>query len=142
MNARKLIAVSAVVAVFAGLCIGVVLAAMEAPEGVIALTVPEGVKATQPRVDFNHKFHVEFDCTECHHQWDGQSGVQPCNASGCHDEYDNRGAFKSYYRAFHTRVEPGKDYQSCMNCHRTRQGEGKKGGPTTCAKGRSCHVFE
>jgi hypothetical protein len=121
----------------------IAVAAVQAPEGDIVMKVPEGVKSSRPKVVFNHEFHAEFDCAQCHHQWDGESEeVRACDASGCHDEYEDKGAPQSYYKAFHTRTDPSLDYQSCMNCHRSMQKEGGKAGPTSCAKGNSCHVFE
>lgn len=142
MKARKLIVVSVAVAALVCMCIGAVVAAKGAPQGVIEMTVPEGVKSTRPKVDFDHKFHTEFDCARCHHQWDGKSEIQACNTSGCHDNYKSMGAANSYFKAFHANINPGVNHESCMNCHRTLQQEGKKAGPTSCAKGKSCHVFE
>jgi hypothetical protein len=36
-------------------------------------------------VAFPHSLHFEYTCRTCHHKWDGQSVVQSCSASDCHD---------------------------------------------------------
>lgn len=140
MKTGKLIIVFA--AAFLMFFIGAVVAAVQPPEGDITMQVAEGAKATKPNVVFNHKYHSGFECAKCHHMWDGQAAVQACKTSGCHSEYENRGAKQSYYRAFHAPADPGMTHESCMNCHRGLEKEGKEAGPTTCAKGKSCHIFE
>lgn len=120
------------------------ITAMQAPEGDLTMKVPDEVKSSRPKVVFNHKFHEEFDCARCHHQWDGENveNVQACDASGCHDDYQDKRSKEGYYQAFHGRGEHGASPESCMACHRAMGKAGEKSGPTSCAKGQSCHVFE
>lgn len=143
MKSRKSIPALTAVLICLMLAAAAYAASVQAPEGDITMKVPEGVKSSRPKVIFNHEPHADVDCAQCHHQWDGKSeDIRACDASGCHDEYEDKGAPQSYYRAFHSRTDPSLDYQSCMSCHRSKQQEGVEAGPVSCAKGNSCHVFE
>ena len=100
-------------------------AAMDAiyvPVGRLALAPPVGVMAKRSAVPFPHSRHFEYTCRTCHHKWDGQSGVQSCTTSDCHDQLsappmergvqyldyidDSIGYFKF---AFH---------RQCIGCHK------------------------
>ena len=99
--------------------------APEAPAGPVEFKVPEGIKVTKSMSPFTHDNH-KMDCVECHHKWDGASDVQPCSASGCHDQ-DGKKEATSFYKAFHDM----KSKHSCLGCHRA-----EKKGPVSC---NDCH---
>lgn len=125
------------------------------PMGNILLEPPESVEAKKSSVDFPHTRHFSFDCRTCHHQWEGDSQIQTCTVSGCHDleqspikagkeKIDKTVAFRYYKIAFH---------KLCISCHKKMKIENKKKemslsilttqlpntGPTGCIK---CHPKE
>lgn len=142
MHGSRIFGLAAAAAMLLLIAIGAVTAAPEVPPGVITLQVPEGVKATRPKVEFRHEAHAKVDCALCHHKWDGASDViQSCSADGCHNDYQDKRGPNGYYTAFHSPAK-GLDHASCMSCHRERLKAGEPAGPTSCAKGNSCHLDE
>ena len=111
------------------------LTGVPAPEGATIIQVPEGVKAKNPAVKFEHTRHAAVECTVCHHTWDGASPVKQCADAGCHDDFKSKKSDHSYYRAFHAQGE-----RSCLGCHKTMKKAGQKAGFTSCGKGKTCHV--
>lgn len=113
-----------------------------AHEGPVEISVPEGAQLRMDRVDFPHNVHAkrhggEFECTVCHHQWDGKSEdeIRYCSSKGCHDlanpeTPEEKRSVKYFRNAFH-----GGD-TSCNGCHKARAKEGKTSGPTRCTE---CH---
>ena len=90
------------------------------PVGRLALAPPVGVTPKRSAVVFPHSRHFGYTCKTCHHKWDGNSRVQSCTASKCHDQLslpvkskkamDNIPEEIRYYKyAFH---------QQCIGCHR------------------------
>lgn len=85
------------------------------PLGVITLSPPESVEAKRSVVEFPHSAHFGILCQECHHQWDGESEVESCTTSGCHDyeeappKEDTDEAILYYKKAFH---------EMCISCHK------------------------
>jgi len=91
------------------------------PMGNFTITAPESVKPLRTPVDFPHSTHFVYNCTKCHHKWDGTGNVQTCAASGCHDQvaippkplkngmYTTE-AIRYYKYAYHNQ---------CRNCHKT-----------------------
>jgi hypothetical protein len=113
------------------------LYAVDAP-GDLMIAPPEGMKfkrgKAKPPVPFSHEKHAEFDCTTCHHTWDGESDIQKCTDSGCHDslEYktrENKDDIALVEIAYHEMCYKG--------CHRDLKKEKKATGPTSCGK---CHI--
>jgi hypothetical protein len=125
------------------------------PVGRLALGPPVGVTPKRSAVAFPHSQHFGYTCMTCHHKWDGNSQVQSCTASKCHDQLSlpvkpkkagaNRLEAIRYYKyAFH---------QQCISCHRQirihnkrleRSGKKIKAplqwpGPTSCV---GCHPRE
>jgi hypothetical protein len=123
------------------------------PMGSILLEPPESVEARKAFVEFPHSKHFSLDCRACHHQWTGDSQIQNCTVSGCHDlnempkkgaKIDKAMAFKYYKEAFHS---------LCIGCHKQMKMENKKKemsaailkaklpatGPTGCVE---CHLEE
>lgn len=100
---------------------------------------PIAMELTKKPVAFDHSFHKERQCVECHHQVNGADNFQKCASAGCHDVLGPKDkTVQSYYRIAHDRkVE--KSY-SCLKCHfEVAQAQpDKKKALTSCA-GSSCH---
>ncbi len=85
---------------------------------------------------FSHSVHAEFDCTECHHFWDGEREIMGCMDAGCHDmavaeEPADRRDIRYFYKAYH---------DMCMTgCHRDLSRAGEEAGPLACP---DCHISE
>ena len=98
----------------------VTMDAIFVPVGRLALAPPVGVTPKRSAVAFPHSQHFGYTCMTCHHKWDGNSQVQSCTASKCHDQLsptlkDKKSldygpvAIRYYKYAFH---------QQCIRCHR------------------------
>ncbi|MCH5276853.1 MAG: cytochrome c3 family protein [Desulfovibrionaceae bacterium] len=118
------------------------IAALAVPAWAGQPAVPSGpitMELTKKPVVFDHSFHKERQCVECHHEVDGAANFQKCASAGCHDALGQKDkTVHSYFRIAHDRkVE--KSY-SCLKCH----GEVVQAKPdakkalTACA-GSSCH---
>ena len=94
--------------------------AIYVPVGRLVLAPPVGVTPKRSAVAFPHSGHFGYTCKTCHHKWNGNSPVQGCSASKCHDQLsptvkDNKAldygpeAIRYYKHAFH---------QQCISCHR------------------------
>ncbi len=115
------------------------LNAAECPADLV-IEPPESVEARFAPVDFSHDVHADFDCTACHHMWDGESDVQSCMSEGCHDLYNPADVSEKkdiayYYNAFHDR----QSEISCIGCHGALKKAGEPTGPITCT---DCHPKE
>ncbi len=133
----------------------VTMDAIFVPVGRLALAPPVGVTPKRSAVAFPHSQHFGYTCKTCHHKWDGNSQVQSCTASKCHDQLSSMGkskrtrankreAIRYYKYAFH---------QQCIGCHREIKNHNKKlersrkkitqplqwPGPTSCV---GCHPRE
>jgi hypothetical protein len=133
----------------------VTMDAIYVPVGRIVLAPPVGVSPKRSAVAFAHSRHFDYTCKTCHHKWDGNSQVQSCTASKCHDQLSatvknqktpNEGlqAIRYYKYAFH---------QQCISCHREIKTHNKRleqsrkkikeplqwPGPTGCV---GCHPRE
>lgn len=94
-------------------------------------------KRTKTAVDFTHEKHEKthkIACADCHHVykdgkniWKQGDKVQKC--SECHKAAE-AGKTLTLQNAFH---------KNCKDCHTKLKTEGKKTGPTLCAK---CHLAE
>ena len=133
----------------------VTMDAIFVPVGRLALAPPVGVTAKRSAVAFPHSQHFDYHCKTCHHKWDGNSQVQSCTASKCHDQLslpvkskkaraNSLEAIRYFKYAFH---------QQCISCHREIRIHNKKleqsrkkikaplqrPGPTSCV---GCHPRE
>jgi hypothetical protein len=133
----------------------VTMDAIYVPLGRIVLAPPVGVAPKRSAVPFPHSRHFDYTCKTCHHKWDGNSQVQSCTGSKCHDQLSatvkgpktpNEGlqAIRYYKYAFH---------QQCIGCHREIKDHNEKlersrkkikeplqwPGPTSCV---GCHPRE
>ena len=98
----------------------VTMDAIYVPVGRLVLAPPVGVTPKRSAVAFPHSGHFDYTCKTCHHKWDGNSPVQGCSASKCHDQLSSTVkdkktldygpmAIRYYKYAFH---------QQCISCHR------------------------
>ncbi len=98
----------------------VTMDAIYVPVGRLVIAPPVGVAPKRSAVAFPHSQHFGYTCMTCHHKWDGNSQVQSCTASKCHDQLsstvkDKKAldygpvAIRYYKYAFH---------QQCISCHR------------------------
>lgn len=92
------------------------------PLGTLTIEPPEEVDAKRGAVEFPHGLHFQFSCQSCHHDWDGESEVDNCTTSGCHDETEPSGTrdIKDpdnvlYYLAAYHNI--------CVECHRDLEKE-------------------
>ena len=133
----------------------VTMDAIFVPVGRLALAPPVGVTPKRSAVAFPHSRHFGYTCKTCHHKWDGESQVQSCTASKCHDQLslpaksqkggaNSLEAIRYYKNAFH---------QQCISCHREISIHNKRlersrkkineplqwSGPTSCI---GCHPRE
>jgi len=111
------------------------LYAVDVPGDDYMIPKPEGVEIKNKSLPFSHSKHGEYECTECHHTWDGAGEIQACTAAGCHDLYvaatpDDRKDIKFWEKAFH---------DQCIGCHRDLRKEQKPTGPVACT---GCHPKE
>ena len=94
--------------------------AISVPVGRLALGPPVGVSAKRSAVPFPHSRHFDYTCKTCHHTWDGESPVQSCTVSECHDQLsapkkagrvskEEAGSIRYFKFAFH---------RQCVSCHR------------------------
>jgi|GEM_PF-294251 len=98
--------------------------ALSIPLGDLTIEPPEGVEAKRGPVKFPHGRHFEFACQSCHHDWDGESEVQNCTTSGCHEETEPSGTrdikhednVLYYLAAYHN---------ACLDCHRDTEKQRK-----------------
>jgi hypothetical protein len=98
----------------------VTMDAIFVPVGRLALGPPVGVASKRTAVAFPHSRHFGYTCKTCHHKWDGNSQVQSCTASKCHDQLSFSVRYK---RELDYRTEPIRYYknafhQQCISCHR------------------------
>jgi len=118
---------------------------MTVPLGEFEIKVPESAELKRTIVTMPHSLHFfDYNCMECHHMWDGESEIESCATSGCHDmtapEEGSPTDITYYKNAYHT---------LCINCHKTQKAKRvkmaaymKKGetlpsaGPTSCV---ACH---
>ena len=133
----------------------VTMDAIFVPVGRLALAPPVGVTPKRSAVAFPHSQHFGYTCKTCHHKWDGNSQVQSCTTSKCHDQLslpvkskktraNSLEAIRYYKYAFH---------QQCISCHREIRIHNKRlersrrkikeplqwPGPTSCV---GCHPRE
>jgi hypothetical protein len=125
------------------------------PMGEITLS-PLAQEAKRSEVSFPHAVHFSYACQKCHHTWDGQTAIQSCSTSECHDlaqapkTDDNQPvddqliSIRYYKKAYH---------EMCIGCHKEIKAKNKEleaslasldealpaAGPTGC---NQCHPKE
>ena len=122
------------------------------PMGTIVLEPPDQVESKRAAVDFPHATHFDYTCSTCHHTWEGDSPVQSCMASGCHDLAINPKksegssvtpelAMRYYKEAYHSACigchkEIKQQNQAIEKSYRTATLPIQSSGPTSCSE---CH---
>jgi hypothetical protein len=101
----------------------VTMDAIFVPVGRLALAPPVGVTPKRSAVAFPHSLHFGYTCKTCHHKWDGNSQVQSCTVSKCHDQLSMPMKFKKNmdYRLEAIRYYKYAFHQQCIRCHREIQ---------------------
>ena len=103
--------------------------------------VPEGVlrmELTKNPVTFDHAYHKNAQCIDCHHAVEGTANYQKCATAGCHDIVGNKDkTIHSYYRIAHDKKAK---FATCVGCHAKAAGSDKelKKQLTGCKKSK-CH---
>lgn len=117
---------------FVALCLGLSLIAgvsLATSEEIDEICIPmktlvleplSGAKQHRSSVDFPHSTHFNFACQRCHHDWNGQTEVQTCMTSGCHDQLKTPSAveLKSISGAAEIKYFKKAYHQLCLGCHR------------------------
>ncbi len=127
------------------------LDSLSIPLGTMTLAPPEGREAERSSVEFPHGIHFDQACQTCHHKWDGNSPVQNCTTSGCHDQLEAAEKTRNINDPKNTRYFMAAYHKACIGCHRSLGKQEKmmvktgkikagtppmKNGPTHCNK---CH---
>ena len=123
------------------------------PLGVLTIDPPEEVYAKRPSVQFPHGLHFGFACTDCHHDWDGESEIEGCSAEGCHDQVEPDSASRDINHPDNTLYYLTAYHKACIGCHKAQLEEQKEvlknplrkketlpaAGPVSC---KGCHIEE
>ncbi|WP_022668647.1 cytochrome c3 family protein [Desulfospira joergensenii] len=88
------------------------------PLGTFTLEAPGDVYAKRSSVEFPHETHFSFGCGACHHKWDGESQVQNCTTSGCHDQVEPDSGSRSINDPRNQRYYLSAYHKACLYCHR------------------------
>jgi hypothetical protein len=101
---------------------------MVVPMGVIVLEPDPSIEQKRSPVEFHHAKHFKYECRTCHHKWEGNTKINNCTTSNCHDllkapkkptkylAYTEEG-IKYYKYAYH---------QGCIGCHKEIKVKQKK----------------
>jgi hypothetical protein len=99
---------------------------LEVPLGMLTLTAPEGREAKRPPVEFPHGEHFNYSCQTCHHEWDGESPVQNCTVSGCHDQLEADEKTRNINDERNSLYFLAAYHKACIECHRDLRNQRKK----------------
>ncbi len=91
---------------------------LEIPLGTLTLTAPEGSEAKRPPVEFPHGGHFDYSCETCHHEWDGESPVQNCTTSDCHDQLEADEKTRNINDERNSMYFLTAYHKACIECHR------------------------
>jgi class III cytochrome C family protein len=94
------------------------LESLEIPLGTLTLTAPEGSESKRPPVEFPHGGHFNYSCQTCHHEWDGESPVQNCTVSGCHDQLEADEKTRDINAPENSLYFLAAYHKACIQCHR------------------------
>lgn len=98
---------------------------IEIPLGTLTLTAPEGAEAKRPSVEFPHGGHFDYSCQTCHHEWDGESPVQNCTVSGCHDQLEADEKTRNINDERNSLYFLAAYHKACIECHRDLRNQRK-----------------
>ena len=105
------------------------------PPAEIRYPAPQEMQDRLGGVIFSHDTHYGFDCTACHHTWDGMAEDMggKCSSSGCHGKSEGISKkLDSTYNAYHNI----NSKRSCKGCHMAQKKAGEPYGPIGCS---NCH---
>jgi hypothetical protein len=99
------------------------------PMGSILLEPPSEVDPTRSPVEFPHSRHFTFSCQTCHHDWKGETQIEGCMTSGCHDL--EKSPKKNAKTANEPVVSAARYYKTafhnlCRGCHQEIKNKNKK----------------
>lgn len=89
------------------------------PLGTMTLTAPDGREAERSSVEFPHGLHFNQPCQTCHHKWDGNSPVQNCTTSGCHDQLEAAERTRNINAPENVQYFMAAYHKACIGCHRS-----------------------
>jgi hypothetical protein len=98
---------------------------LEIPLGTLTLTAPEGRYAKRPPVEFPHGGHFDYSCQTCHHEWDGESPVQNCTVSDCHDQLEADEKTRNINDERNSYYFLAAYHKACIGCHRDLRNQRK-----------------
>jgi len=124
---------------------------LDAPLGTLTITAPEGSDTRRPPVEFPHGGHFDYACQTCHHEWDGESPVQSCTTSDCHDQLEPDEKTRNINDERNSLYFLAAYHKACIECHRdlskerksleksgvTDEGMLPQSGPLACSE---CHI--
>lgn len=115
------------------------------PLGTLVLTAPEEADVKRASVNFPHGLHFDQNCGVCHHEWDGESEVQSCSASDCHDQVEPDESTRDINDPVNVQYFLTAYHKACYGCHLDLNKQAKVSGsdenipPVLC---NDCHNGE
>jgi hypothetical protein len=91
---------------------------LDIPLGTLTLAAPEGSDQKRPSVAFPHGGHFDYACQTCHHEWDGESPVQNCTVSDCHDQLEPDEKTRNINDERNSLYFLAAYHKACIECHR------------------------
>jgi hypothetical protein len=91
---------------------------LDIPLGTITLSAPEGSDEKRSPVAFPHGGHFDYSCQTCHHEWDGESPVQNCTVSDCHDQLEPDEKTRNINDERNSLYFLAAYHKACIECHR------------------------
>ncbi len=93
------------------------LDSLDIPLGTITLAAPEGAESRRSPVEFPHGKHFDYACQTCHHDWDGESPVENCTTSGCHDQLEPDEKTRNIHDERNSLYFLAAYHKGCIQCH-------------------------
>ncbi|MFO7886399.1 MAG: cytochrome c3 family protein [Desulfobacteraceae bacterium] len=103
------------------------------PAGTMVLKAPPDFETRFNPVPFSHSQHFSNPCKSCHHNWDGQSAVQGCATSGCHDQFWPEPPGERSNQEKQLISMTGAYHKACRGCHYQQSKEISAADQKACA---------